>query len=310
MKRIATEVIKSRDAATAQQFGWYARALNQPETALQWFRTALTWKLDDEPSAYGLAVTYLQLDDLKGLAEIQRLWAGRSERIAKVGEVEQPETARNQLPVASETAPVKRPQRTAAAAQEVEYVQPEQVVSARPRRTAPADRGCKSTINPQTLAPEAALTRGWCLMERNRPIEAAAAFEVGMLGAFPKTREDAAYGQSLAYLRAGLAGKAAVAAVKAPQNRQRAFELQQALLADKAVAAFDAGRAREALLALDQLKQIAPERTDLLSLRGYAYLKLKRYADARRVFEALAAIGNRDGQRGLGILYDITDKKG
>ena len=310
LKRIATEVIKSRDAATAQQFGWYARALNQPETALQWFRTALTWKLDDEPSAYGLAVTYLQLDDLKGLAEIQRLWAGRSERIAKVGEVEQPETVRNQLPVAIETAPVRRPQRTAAAAQEVEYVQPEQVVSARPRRTAPADWGCKSTINPQTLAPEAALTRGWCLMERNRPIEAAAAFEVGMLGASPKTREDAAYGQSLAYLRAGLAGKAAVAAVKAPQNRQRAFELQQALLADKAVAAFDAGRAREALLALDQLKQIAPERTDLLSLRGYAYLKLKRYADARRVFEALAAIGNRDGQRGLGILYDITDKKG
>ena len=61
LKRIATEVIKSRDAATAQQFGWYARALNQPQTALQWFRTALSWKLDDEPSAYGLAVTYLPI---------------------------------------------------------------------------------------------------------------------------------------------------------------------------------------------------------------------------------------------------------
>jgi tetratricopeptide (TPR) repeat protein len=313
LKRIATEVIKSRDAATAQQFGWYARALNQPQTALQWFRTALSWKLDDEPSAYGLAVTYLQLDDLKGLTEIQRLWAGRSERIAKVGEVEQPDVAKHQLPVANETVPVKRQQRTVVVAQDVEYErseQSEQVVSARPRRTAPVDRGCKSTINPQTLAPEAALTRGWCLMERNRPIEAAAAFEVGMLGSSAKTREDAAYGQSLAYLRAGLAGKAAVSAVKAPQNRQRAFELQQALLADKAVAAFDAGRPREALLALDQLKQIAPERTDLLTLRGYAYLKLKRYDDARRVFEALAAIGNRDGQRGLGVIHDITDRKG
>jgi tetratricopeptide (TPR) repeat protein len=309
LKRIATEVIKSRDASTAQQFGWYARALNQPQTALQWFRTALNWKLDDEPSAYGLAVTYLQLDDLNGLSEIQRLWAGRSERIAKVGEVEEPETANRQQRVANETVLVQRQPRSTRVLQDVGDVQPEQVAMTRPRRTVAVDRGCKSTINPQTLAPEAALTRGWCLMERNRPIEAAAAFEVGMLGSSAKTREDAAYGQSLAYLRAGLSGKAAVSAVKAPQNRQRAFELQQAILADKAVAAFDGGRAREALLILDQLKQIAPERTDLLSLRGYAYLRLKRYADARRVFEALAAIGNRDGQRGLGILYQIFNDK-
>ena len=308
LKRIAAEAIKSRDAPTAQQFGWYARALNQPQTALQWFRTALSWKLDDEPSAYGLAVTYLQLDDLKGLSEIQRLWAGRSERIAKVGEVEKPETAIRQLPV-NETVVVRRQQRTAVVSQDVEYDQQAQVAITRPRRTVPVDRGCKSTINPQTLAPEAALTRGWCLMERNRPMEAAAAFEVGMLGSSAKTREDAAYGQSLAYLRAGLSSKAAVSAIKAPQNRKRAFELQQAILADKAVAAFDAGRSREALLVLDQLRQIGPERTDLLSLRGYAYLRLKRYADARRVFEALAAIGNRDGQRGLGILYQIFNDK-
>ncbi|KQV27402.1 cellulose synthase [Rhizobium sp. Root1204] len=309
LKRIAAEVIKSRDASTAQQFGWYARALNQPQTALQWFRAALGWKLDDEPSAYGLAVTYQQLDDLKGLSEIQRLWAGRSERIAKVGEVEKPETANRQLPVANETVAVRRQPRKVVTSQDVEYDQQEQVAVTRPRRTVSADRGCKSTINPQTLAPEAALTRGWCLMERNRPMEAAAAFEVGMLGSSAKTREDAAYGQSLAYLRAGLSAKAAVSAIKAPQNRQRAFELQQAILADKAVAAFDAGRSREAILILDQLRQIGPERTDLLSLRGYAYLRLKRYADARRVFEALAAIGNRDGQRGLGILYQIFNDK-
>ncbi len=46
-----------------------------------------------------------------------------------------------------------------------------------------------------------------------------------------------------------------------------------------------------------------------MSLRGYAYLWLKRYAAARRVFEALAAIGNHDGQRGLGILYEIFNDK-
>jgi len=310
LKRIAAEVIKSRDASTAQQFGWYARALNQPQTALQWFKTALGWKLDDEPSAYGLAVTYLQLEDMKGLAEIQRLWAGRSERIAKVGEVEDaPKTTEKRLPLPKETVVARRQTRTAAVVEEAGYDQATEVVVTRPRRTVTVSRGCKSTINPQTLAPEAALTRGWCLMELNRPMEAAAAFEVGMLGSSAKTREDAAYGQSLAYLRAGLASKAAVSAIKAPQDRKRAFELQQAILADKAVAAFDAGRSREALLVLDQLKQLGPERTDLLSLRGYAYLRLKRYADARQVFEALAAIGNRDGQRGLGILYQIFNDK-
>lgn len=310
LKRIAAEVIKSRDASTAQQFGWYARALNQPQTALQWFKTALGWKLDDEPSAYGLAVTYQQLEDIKGLSEIQRLWAGRSERIAKVGEVEEkPETTQKQVPVPNETVGVRRQARTAAVTEEDDDDQASEFVVTRPRRTVAVSRGCKSTVNPQTLPPEAALTRGWCLMELNRPMEAAAAFEVGLLGSSAKTREDAAYGQSLAYLRAGLASKAAVAAVKAPQNRKRAFELQQAILADKAVAAFDAGRPREALLVLDQLKQLGPERTDLMSLRGYAYLRLKRYADARQVFEALAAIGNRDGQRGLGILYEIFNDK-
>ncbi len=311
LKRIATETIKSRDAATAQQFGWYARALNQPQTAIKWFKTALGWKLDDEPSAYGLAVTYLQVEDAKGLAEIQRLWAGRSERIARAGEEEQTEekTTELQVPATEEAAVVGGQARRPAARVVVVAGEPQEteivVERVRPRRTVNTGRGCKTTVDPQMLAPEAALTRGWCLMEMNRPMEAAAAFEVGLLGSSAKTREDAAYGQSLAYLRAGLASKAAVSAVKAPQNRKRAYELQSAILADKAVAAFDAGRAREAILVLDQLKQIGPERTDLLSLRGYAYLKLKRYADARQVFEALAAIGNRDGQRGLGILYRI-----
>ena len=171
------------------------------------------------------------------LRRIQRLWAGRSERIAKVGEVEEkPETRQKQLPVPNETVGVRRQARTAAVAEETDYDQANEFVVTRPRRTVSVSRGCKSTINPQTLPPEAALTRGWCLMELNRPMEAAAAFEVGLLGSSAKTREDAAYGQSLAYLRAGLAGKAAVSAVKAPQNRKRAFELQQAILADKAVA--------------------------------------------------------------------------
>jgi len=112
-------------------------------------------------------------------------------------------------------------------------------------------------------------------------------------------REDAAYGQSLAYLRAGLTNKAAVSATKSTQSRGRVDELQTAILADRAIAAFNANRYREAILFLDQLGQISQRRQDLMVLRGYAYMNLKYHAEARRIFEALAATGNRDAMQGL-----------
>ncbi len=49
LSRMAPAVITGRDAAAAQQFGWYARTMRQPATAADWFSTALNWKPDDEP---------------------------------------------------------------------------------------------------------------------------------------------------------------------------------------------------------------------------------------------------------------------
>lgn len=320
LQRIAAEVIKSRDPATAQQFGWYARALGQPQTAIQWFRTALGWKLDDEPSAYGLAVTYQQINDKAGLAQIQRLWAGRSERIARVGEVETEAERTLRLrqervvrPLASEQPDVQQqpePQ-PRVVVEEPAYVD---YRHKSPRRTTrvvqdatPTRRnGCKTTVDPRTLHPNTALNRGWCLMDLNRPLEAAEAFEVALLSTNTKTREDAAYGQSLAYLRAGLSSKAAVSASKSPMSQERVVELQRAILADKAIAAFDSDRPREAILVIDQLRQFGPERTDLMVMKGYAYLKLKRYGEAKQIFEALAATGNKEGLKGLAIVNEAT----
>jgi tetratricopeptide (TPR) repeat protein len=322
LQRIAAEVITSRDPATAQQFGWYARAFGQPQTAIQWFRTALGWKLDDEPSAYGLAVTYQQIEDTKGLAEIQRLWSGRSERIARVGEVETPEEREVRLTQRTATPPAlqERPaagelplkpahrvveDETAYVDYRAEKPRPATAVS---QQAAPVRRagGCKTTVDPRTLRPGSALERGWCLMDLNRPLEAAEAFEVALLGTNARSREDAAYGQSLAYLRAGLSGKAAVSAAKSPMAQERVVELQRAILADKAVAAFDNDRPREAILVLDQLKQFGPERTDLMVMKGYAYLKLRRYGEAKQIFEALAATGSKQGLRGLATVNEAT----
>lgn len=85
LQRIAGETVARKDAATAQQFGWYSLAFRQTPLALQWFSTALGWKPDDEPSAYGMAVSYHDLRNLAGLRGIQQQWASRSQRIADVG---------------------------------------------------------------------------------------------------------------------------------------------------------------------------------------------------------------------------------
>ncbi|MEB2845145.1 cellulose synthase [Rhizobiales bacterium RZME27] len=332
LQRIAAEVIEAKDAASAQQFGWYARNFNQPQTAARWFETALSWKPDDEPSAYGLVLARNQLNDRAGVAAVQSQWQGRSVRIANLGETTEETLAAQRIAQAGvqtgvNQQAVQSPAQQYASQPAVNANAPQVITTQRPptlptyaparvqqtltapvRRSAPAaspsrgvrtERGCTTTIDPEGLAPGAALSRGWCLMELNRPMEAADAFGVALKRGSGEVREDAAYGQSLAYLRVGLTDNAAVAATQAPLARKRASELQVAILSNRATAAFDAARYRDALLFLDQRAQLETERVDLMVMRGYAYLNIKRYGDAMQVFEAAAQTGNRDALRGL-----------
>lgn len=343
LQRIVAEVAKSKDAVAAQQLGWYADGFNQFETAEQWFQTALSWKPDDEPSAYGLALMRWKLGDLAGVRQVQNEWAGRSERIRTVGEPERTQPARvrqlRQVSVGAATEPdalrpvettmrtvaveaepamtrQPAPVRTTETVVEAQYERPTQrtveravarpaqqprVASTQPRQKATSrakTAGCRTTEDPSGLSPEAALARGWCLMNLNRPIEAAAAFGVA-LGGRGQIASDAAYGQSLAYMRAGLTDRAAVAATQAPLSPSRTTELNAALLAARATAAFQNGQYMETIIALDERGRFVPEQNDLMVLRGYAYLKLFRYADAERIFRAVARTGNKDALRGL-----------
>ncbi|GEO87013.1 hypothetical protein GCM10007920_13970 [Ciceribacter naphthalenivorans] len=270
LARIAAEVIVQKDATTAQEFGWYARTFDQMPTAAGWFETALAWKPDDEPSAYGLALTLYQLKNTLRVSEIKRQWKDRSPRIAAIGGAADASTGLTAAP------------------------------DGKARRGA-ARRGCSNTLDPRTLSPQTALTRGWCLMDKNRPLEAIDSFEVA-IGGVGQTRADGVYGQSLAYLRLGLADNAAVAAARAPLPPSRAAELQTAILSKRVTNAFDAGRYRQALLFLDQRAQFQPEPIDLMVLRGYAYQNLGMVADAIKIFEAAAATGNVTAMRALGDL--------
>ncbi|CAD7049925.1 cellulose synthase [Pseudorhizobium endolithicum] len=299
LTRMAQAVIARRYAPSAQQFGWYARAFDQPETAAQWFETALQWAPEDEPSAYGLALTRQQLNDRAGFAEIQQAWAERSARIAdlaatpsssaRVGDGAAPAPAQ----VANAPAAVRAARNGVPESRNV--VAQSKTMTARSARTS----SCTSRVDISRLSPGAALARGWCLMELNRPLEAADSFGVAILSNNRTVSEDAAYGQSLAYLRLGLTDRAAVAATRAPMAAARAREPQASILADRAIQAFQSERFREALLYLDQRMQVQQEPVDLMVLRGYSYMNLNRPYDALRIFEAAAATGSRDASRGL-----------
>ncbi len=300
LKRIVQAVYAAKDAASAQQLGWYADGLNQSQTAAQWFRLALDWKPDDEPSAYGLALTLWKSGDKAGARQIQAAWVGRSERIPTVSErsIETAAVGKGSDTAGRGRQRARQTQDEDQPAQDQASAIQETVRSRSDARARKQVRGCFSTIDPTSLAPEQALNRGWCLMEANRPIEAAAAFETALRGS-GKTRADAAYGQSLAYLRAGLPDMAAASASKAPLDGDRSVEVQTALLEAQATTAFDQGRYIETIMALDERSRIAPDRTGLMVLRGYAYLKLRRFGDAEQVFRAAAGTGNHDALKGL-----------
>ncbi|WP_319025390.1 tetratricopeptide repeat protein [Rhizobium terrae] len=304
LRRMAPVVISARNADAAQQFGWYARAMRQFETAAEWFGAALAWKPDDEPSAYGLVLTRNDLGDRAGVAQIQRSWAGRSERIARLGEpVTEPDAPRRQPRIAArqeaDGAETRAPAVASESGRRAAPPTVQKTARAVAQPSAPRRGQCSSTQDARQLQPDAALARGWCLMDVNRPLEAVEAFDTAYASSSADVRSDAAYGKSLAYLRVGLTDKASVAAADTAQTNKRAVELQSAILADRALNAFKLGRYREALLALDQRARIAPEQADLMALRGYAHLNLGRYGDARRIFQALADMGDRSGLRGL-----------
>ncbi|MBE7184135.1 MAG: cellulose synthase [Methylobacterium mesophilicum] len=416
LARIAAEVGKVRDAAAAQQFGWYADALNQFPTAQQWFETALGWKPGDEPSAYGLTLMFWKLNNKQGVSQMQRLWAGRSDRIETVGQPQpqQGQPAQQNIPrqfgpqngtftqqpqqqqrVQPQYAPQPQryapeepgaggdadqrtdaipsvPQRYARAASEPDpsrfgttlaayseiqqpaapaYTRVAQFAQAQtapeaetvpqraeraPRITAdeaaparPATReevvvaqngpatggrvsahGCSSTVNPELLSPRVALQRGWCLLNLKRPLEAGDAFERALLTRNPRDKQDAAYGQSLAYMQAGLINKATLSASKSRQSQQRSTELQIALLAARANDAFQAKRYAETLIALDERARLMPEDIGLMALRGYALLGLNRFNDAEQIFSAAATAGSDNARRGLYLVRERRAERG
>jgi len=320
--RIVPVVTAQRFSDAAQALGWYSYNTEQIRTARDWFRTALTWKADDEASAYGLALTTQRLTDRAGFNAVVAQWRGRSQRIADLADganpasrrqpiVTQPVVAQAPMPEPIESAPPPVQPRQVM----VERVETEQTFArtednVRRRQTqarSALGRNCAMTRNPAGLSGDSALTRGWCLMEINRPMEAVAAFDQATATGSSRAREEAAYGKSLAYLRKNLTSEAAIAAAEAPQTRERRVELGASILTQRALASYRDGRYVETLLALSERARIVPEQNDLLLIRGWSYLKLGRYNDAEKVFRAVQQTGySEEAAAGLNAIREVT----
>jgi tetratricopeptide (TPR) repeat protein len=328
--RIVPVVMAQRFSDAAQALGWYSYNTEQIRTARDWFRTALSWKADDEPSAYGLALSTQRLNDRGGFNAVVAQWRSRSQRIADLADGVNPATrqavvAQPAVPQPAMTAPpaMAAPVETAPPAQPryaprevtVERVETEQAFvrtedNVRRRQSqarSTLGRNCAITRNPSGLSADAALTRGWCLMEANRPLEAVDAFDRAIANGSNRTREEAAYGKSLAYLRKNLTSEAAVAAAEAPQTRERQVELGASILTQRALAAYRDGRYVETLHALSERARLVPEQNDLLLIRAWSYLKLGRYDDAAKIFRAVQQTGySEEAAAGLNAILEVT----
>lgn len=143
------------------------------------------------------------------------------------------------------------------------------------------------------LSPADANARGFCLLQLERPVEAAQAFQLARVAARARTSEDidAVYGATLAAIASNLTSEAAVLATRAPLSRPRRTELQIAILTQRAIAANRDGRYVEALYFLDQRNRIAPLQKDLMILQGFAYQNAGYPHAAARIFRAVNQAG-------------------
>ncbi|WP_201859170.1 tetratricopeptide repeat protein [Microvirga soli] len=319
--RIVPVVTTQRFSDGAQALGWYSYNTQQIRTARDWFRTALGWKPESEPSAYGLALSTQRLNERAAFNAVVAQWRGRSERIADLADGTNPGSRRQSAPAQPraevDVAP-PAPSRPAAPRQmTVERVEIEQPLvrtetAARQRQSEARSvlgRSCAMTANPAGLSGDAALTRAWCLMEINRPLEAVAAFDRAISTGSGRAREEAAYGKSLAYLRKNLTSEAAIAAAEAPQTRSRQVELGASILTQRALAAYRDKRYVETLLALSERARLVPEQNDLLLIRGWSYFNLGRYKDAEQVFRAVQRTGHsEEASIGLNAVLEVTDQ--
>jgi tetratricopeptide (TPR) repeat protein len=131
--------------------------------------------------------------------------------------------------------------------------------------------------------------RSWCLYGLDRPLQALPGFREALEGGLDaNATRDAAYGASLAYLSLGATDDAARIAAMHPMSPPHRLEVETAILDQRGVAAYEAGRYVEAIAYFDELERLQGWlRRDLAMLRAYAYGNAGMRDRSRRAFRLL-----------------------
>jgi tetratricopeptide (TPR) repeat protein len=320
--RFSRTVAEQRSPLGAQALGWYAYNAAQPDVAADWFAASLDWH-PSEVAAFGLGLATRSMGDLAGFQDVVRTWVPQYPRLPELWQQRPDGEADARAPLAGQAAVGQAARRSAAADRAIEALvrglgarAGEGPAGPSGLTTSPsvAGRAGSARASPSTGGQGAALPlgdvalpangesgprravgascggaaagtvdAGWCLLEQNRPFEAAEAF-------MQATGSDAAYGAALAYLRMGLTRDAALASASAPHPAARRHELDTSIVTQQAIDAYQRGKYAEALETLDKRRALAPEQNDLLMLRGWSYYELGDLESARRMFEAVDAV--------------------
>jgi cellulose synthase operon protein C len=246
-------VTASQSPAGAEVLGWYLYDLKRPADAAPWFDRGLAWK----PSAglaSGAIYAALALKDEKAALALVATWRGPFPEVANIrlsGTPTGKPAGKDAILVAFQAGNYSR---------------------------------CAALSDARgKLKPDLSVIKGWCLMKLQRPVEAAAAFELGLAGN-GKVRQDAAYGKSLAAMAAGDVQGAVATAMNGVAAPERRAEIGAAVLADTAQARFNAKDWHGALAALEQRAAFTAETTDLALLRGWCLWHVGNRSEARALF--------------------------
>lgn len=170
-------------------------------------------------------------------------------------------------------------------------------------RTSGSGSGCVTGTNAAfhngRMSAEQAVARGYCLMELQRPVEAAQAFAYARARAplGSNAASDAAYGASLAAISLNQTNEASVVAASAPMSRARRTELQIQILTQRAVTASTNQNYASSIHYLEQRNHIAPMQKDLMVLQGYSYQASGDFEAAERLFQAANQSGGTSGSQ-------------
>lgn len=272
----AADAAQSGDGA--QALGWYSYNKQKFDIAKTWFEKAMLWDPRDS-SALGLVLAVQRLGDKKALAEFLASLGPDYPSVKALGE---------------QIAEAERKTRTggngggnaaAAALKDGNF-----------------ERCLAILARQNTLSPAESLMKGWCLMGATRHREAVAAFDAALSGT-GKTRDDAAYGKSLALMRSGLSSEAVAAASEGDLSTERRNEIGTAVLAQQAADLFRDSRYAEVLAALDRRAAFTAETRKLGMLRGWSLYHLGYVKNARQVFAMLdQQLSTAESRRGLGAV--------